>query len=140
MTLTYEIDTDILPPDVHAKIQVRMSVPSAEIVRRTDTQTHTWCQNDNTHQVKDMGYKGNITGPMDPVLRVEYVLADDVSNGAFLLIGSILLLPKPLILFQILYKFGKIGKDEIWQDDPQDPVSCLLIVHQKEFIRFRSKI
>ena len=43
MTLNYELDLDILPFDLHAKIQVRMSVRSARIARRTDrhTDTHT---------------------------------------------------------------------------------------------------
>ncbi len=41
MTLTYELDLDILPLELHAKIQVCMSVRSARIVRRTDTHTHT---------------------------------------------------------------------------------------------------
>ncbi len=44
MTLTYELDLDILPLDLHAKIQVCMSVRSAVRVvthGHTDTQTHT---------------------------------------------------------------------------------------------------
>ena len=49
MSLTYELDLDILPFDPHAKIQVRMSVCSAIILRRTDTQTHT--QTDNTKTI-----------------------------------------------------------------------------------------
>ncbi len=40
MTLTYKLDLNILPLDLHAKIQVHMSVRSARIVRRTDTHTH----------------------------------------------------------------------------------------------------
>ncbi len=39
MTLTYKPDLDILPLDIHAKIQVLMSVRSAARVRRTHRQT-----------------------------------------------------------------------------------------------------
>ncbi len=39
MTLTYKLDLDILPLDLHAKIQVRLSVRSAVRVRRTDGHT-----------------------------------------------------------------------------------------------------
>ncbi len=39
MTLTYELDLDILPLDLHAKIEVHMSVCLAGRVRRTHTQT-----------------------------------------------------------------------------------------------------
>ncbi len=45
MTLIYELDLDILPLDLHAEIQVCMSVCYVRRVgrthRRTDTQTHT---------------------------------------------------------------------------------------------------
>ncbi len=38
MTLTFELDLDILPLDLHAKIQVRMSVCStARVVTHTQT-------------------------------------------------------------------------------------------------------
>ncbi len=40
MTLTYRLDLDILPLDLPAKIQVRMSVRSAGRVRRMDGHTH----------------------------------------------------------------------------------------------------
>ena len=40
MTSTYELDLDILPLDLHAKIQVYMSVRMAGIERRTDGKTH----------------------------------------------------------------------------------------------------
>ena len=40
LTLTYELELDILPLDRHAKIQVHMSVRSANKARRTDRQTH----------------------------------------------------------------------------------------------------
>ncbi len=36
MTLTFDLDLDIHPPDLHAKIQVRMSVHSAMKARHTD--------------------------------------------------------------------------------------------------------
>ncbi len=39
-TLTYKLDLDILPLDLHAKIQIRTSVRSAGIARRTDRQTN----------------------------------------------------------------------------------------------------
>ncbi len=51
MTLTFELDLDMLRADPHAKIQVCMSVHSAGIVRRTDTQTHTHTHT-HTHDVK----------------------------------------------------------------------------------------
>ncbi len=40
MTLTFELDLDILPLYLHAKIQVCMSVRLAGRVRRTDGHTH----------------------------------------------------------------------------------------------------
>ena len=39
MTLTYQLDLDILPLDPHAEIQVRMSVCLAVGARHTDTHT-----------------------------------------------------------------------------------------------------
>ncbi len=39
--LTYDLDLYILLLDLHAKIQVRMSVRLAVIARRTDGHTHT---------------------------------------------------------------------------------------------------
>ncbi len=54
MTLTHKLDLDILPLDLHAKIQVCMSVCSDVIVRRTHTQTHTRHQNYYTHHVRDL--------------------------------------------------------------------------------------
>ncbi len=39
MTLIHELDLDILPLDLHAKIQVSMFLRSSGIVRRTHTQT-----------------------------------------------------------------------------------------------------
>ena len=51
MTLTYQIDLDILPLDLHAKIQVCMFVRSAVIARQTHT--HTYRETDtHTHDVK----------------------------------------------------------------------------------------
>ena len=40
MTLTFELDLDILPLDLHAKIQVCMFVRSAARARQTDSHTH----------------------------------------------------------------------------------------------------
>ncbi len=51
MTLTYELDLDTLLLDLHAKIQVSMSVRSAGIARRTDGQTDTHTHR-HTHDVK----------------------------------------------------------------------------------------
>ena len=39
MTLTFELDLDILPVDLHAKIQVRMFVRSLVRARHTDRRT-----------------------------------------------------------------------------------------------------
>ena len=44
MTLNFELNLDTLSPDLHAKVQVYMSVHSARVMRwmdrRTDTQTN----------------------------------------------------------------------------------------------------
>ena len=56
LTLTYELDLDILPLDHHAKIQVCMSVRSAVIVV-THRHTHRRCQNYYTRHVRDVGCK-----------------------------------------------------------------------------------
>ncbi len=58
MTLTYKLDLDILPLDLHAEIQVCMSVRSAMRVvthTHTDRHTDTRCQNYYTHHVRDVG-------------------------------------------------------------------------------------
>ncbi len=64
MTLNYELDLDILPFDLHAKIQVRMSVRSARIARRTDrhtdTHTHKQYQNYYTQHVRDVGCNSDV--------------------------------------------------------------------------------
>ena len=57
MTLTFKLDLVILPFDLHAKIQVCMSVRLARIVRRTDRRTDTRCQNHYTHHIRDVGCK-----------------------------------------------------------------------------------
>ncbi len=59
MTLTFKLDLDILPLDLHAEIQVGMSVRLAMRVvtdTHTDTQTHTRCQNYYT----DVGCKNGV--------------------------------------------------------------------------------
>ena len=48
MTLTYELDLDILPLDLHAKIQVCTSVRLGFIARRTDGHTDTQTQDVKT--------------------------------------------------------------------------------------------
>ena len=57
MTLTYKLDLDNLPLDLHAKIQVCMYVCSVGRVRWTDRHTHTHrrCQNYYIHHVRDVG-------------------------------------------------------------------------------------
>ncbi len=57
MALTHKIDLDTIPLDIHAKIQVCMSVHSAVRVRQTDTHTHTHRQRQNyyTRRVRDVG-------------------------------------------------------------------------------------
>ena len=58
MTLTYELDLDILPLDLNAKIQVRMYVRSfTRVLTHGPTDTHTRCQNYYTHYVRDEGCK-----------------------------------------------------------------------------------
>ncbi len=52
VTLSYKLTLDIFPLDLHAKIQVRMSVCSA-VRAVTDTQ----CQNYYTHHIGDVGCK-----------------------------------------------------------------------------------
>ncbi len=58
MTLTFELDLDILPLDIHTEIQVCMSVRLAVRVvthththTHTDTHTHKRCQNYYTRHV-----------------------------------------------------------------------------------------
>ncbi len=48
MTLTFELDLDILPLYLHAKIQVCMSVRFAKRVRQTDGHTHRQTDNVKT--------------------------------------------------------------------------------------------
>ena len=48
MTLTYKLDLDILPLDLHANIQVRMSVRS---VVRVVTDRHTHTQTDHVKTI-----------------------------------------------------------------------------------------
>ena len=58
MTLTFELDQDILPLDLHTEIQVCMSFRLAVRVvthRHTDRQTHRRCQNYYTQHVTDVG-------------------------------------------------------------------------------------
>ncbi len=59
VTLTFALDLDILPFDLHAKIQVCMSVCSAVSTRHTDTHTYTHrrCQNYYNRHITDMGCK-----------------------------------------------------------------------------------
>ena len=52
MTLTYKLDLDILPLDLHAKIQVSMYI---RLYVRVVTQTHRQCQNYYTRHVTDVG-------------------------------------------------------------------------------------
>ena len=56
VTLTFDL-INILPLDLHTKIQVCMSVRTAGRVRRTrrEPQTDRRCQNYYTHHVRDMG-------------------------------------------------------------------------------------
>ena len=62
MTLTFELDLDIIPLDLQAKIQVCLSVRSAMSARQTDRQTDT--QNDDAETitpVADTGCKNQQT-------------------------------------------------------------------------------
>ncbi len=61
VTLTYELDPDILPLDHYAKIQVCISVLSIVRVRRTDTQIERRCQNYYPRHVRDVGCNKNST-------------------------------------------------------------------------------
>ncbi len=56
MTLTYKFDLDILPLDLHAEIQVHMSVRLALRVV-TDRHTDRRCQNYYIPHVIDVGCK-----------------------------------------------------------------------------------
>ncbi len=63
MNLTYELDLDNLPLDLHAKIQVSLSVHSAVRVvtdGQTDGRTDTRCQNYYTRHVTDVGCKNGL--------------------------------------------------------------------------------
>ena len=55
MTLTFELDLDILPLDLHAKIQVCMSVC---LVRRVVTHTHTDRQTHNVETITPVADAG----------------------------------------------------------------------------------
>ena len=46
MTLTFEIDLDILPSDLYAKIQVCTSVRSAVRARQTDIHSDVGCKDE----------------------------------------------------------------------------------------------
>ncbi len=63
MTLTFEFNLDILPLDLHAKIQVCMSVRFAMRVV-TDGQTHTQCQNYYIWHITDMGCNNERVGSL----------------------------------------------------------------------------
>ncbi len=54
--MTFELDVDILPLDLHAKIQFYMYVCSARRMGRTEGHMDRQCQNYYTHNVTDMGY------------------------------------------------------------------------------------
>ena len=55
MTLAYQLDLDILPLDLHAKIQVPTSVESGNT--HIDTHIETRCQNYYARHVRDMSVK-----------------------------------------------------------------------------------
>ncbi len=59
MTLTPELDLDILPLDLHDTFQFRMSVHSVSRVV-THTHGHTRCQNYYTRHVTDVSQTGNL--------------------------------------------------------------------------------
>ncbi len=63
LTLTFKLDLDIFPSDLHTKIQVRMSVYSPV---RASTQTHRSCQTyytrrDATHEISSCRSSGQIS-------------------------------------------------------------------------------
>ncbi len=62
MTLTYELDLDILPLDLHTKIQVRMSIRVAGISRRTHRHTHDVKTITHAHHVIDVGCNNYMDG------------------------------------------------------------------------------
>ena len=59
MSLTYKLDLDIFPLDLHAEFQVRLSVRLAMRVV-TDRQTHTPYQNCYTRYITYVGCKDDI--------------------------------------------------------------------------------
>ena len=65
MTLTSKLDLDILPLNLHAEIQVRMSVRLiVRVVTHTQTtHTHRRCQSYYTRHVTDVGCKNCILKP-----------------------------------------------------------------------------
>ena len=54
MTLTYELDLDILLPDFHIKV---LPGRESETDRQAHCDTHRQCQNYYTHHVRDVGCK-----------------------------------------------------------------------------------
>ena len=65
MTLTYELDLDIHLLDLHAKIQVCVSVCSVWRVRRTDRHTHSHTMSKLLHPSLTLGVK---IGPKAQIL------------------------------------------------------------------------
>ncbi len=69
VTLTYKLDLDILPLDLHAKIQVCVCQFGRESGNtQTHTQKHRRCQNYYTRQVTDLGCKKlSFSEPIPPI-------------------------------------------------------------------------
>ena len=86
VTLTF--DLDILPPDLHAKIQVCTSVRSAvRAVTDAHTNTHTdrRCQNYYTRHVTDVGCKDiNYYPVTDGQTEINCILQGGLKNGCSL--------------------------------------------------------
>ena len=74
MTLTYQLDLDILPLYLHAKIQVSMSVRLAGIARRTDTYTDTQCKSYYTHHIRNVWCKNQIDDGASHLMYMQYCI------------------------------------------------------------------
>ena len=73
--MTYDLDLDILPLGVHAKIQVCMSVHSAVRVRRKDGQTHTQTMPKLLHptRLRDVGCNNDVLCNISRVIWGRFV-------------------------------------------------------------------
>ena len=112
MTLSYKLDLDIHPLDLHTKIQVCMSVCLAvRVVTRThthtQTQTHTRCQNYYTRHMNEV-WNNQLIDPMNGPQRTACFAKSCISSIVGLVISRMVLVV-PLVAwethFYVIYKW-----------------------------------